>query len=649
MGCKGCSKRQNNKLNTYDWLCDVPDAEGSTDFVEVQFKNTRKGYYLNSAKIPLEKGDIVAVEASPGHDIGTVSLTGKLVLLQMKKNNVRTEAEPKRIYRKAKPTDIEKYEEAKAKEHATMIRSRQIAADLGLNMKIGDVEYQGDGNKAIFYYIADERVDFRQLIKVLAEAFRVRIEMKQIGARQEAGRIGGIGPCGRELCCSSWMTSFVSVATGAARYQDISMNPQKLAGQCAKLKCCINYEVDTYVEAQKRLPSREIVLETKDNNYYHFKTDIFKREITYSTDKSFAANLITIPASRAFDVINMNKKGMKPISLEADTKPQPPKRDAQDILGQESVTRFDSVKKKKKKRPANKNNGENNGNGNGANTTATAVTNTDAPVSENKNNGGNGAGGNNRRNGGNNRNSNRENNRDRENNRENNKTVGRTTVIITGRTTETIARNKGRELITISNPTMTSLRIMTNLSNRSNRPDLIKRRIGQRQSLRLKKFIAACVTCFLCFSCENEAVYDQYQAIQNTSWEKNKEYYFTFLIEDISVPYDLTLEVRNNNMYPYQNLWVFCSEELPIGPLKRDTIECMLADEFGKWYGHGISLFQSSFPIRSAYYFPVKGQYTFSFRQGMRNDQLPGIQEIGLRVLPSSINAPSEKRPNEEK
>ena len=382
MGCKGCSKRQNNKLNTYDWLCDVPDAEGSTDFVEVQFKNTRKGYYLNSAKIPLEKGDIVAVEASPGHDIGTVSLTGKLVLLQMKKNNVRTEAEPKRIYRKAKPTD---------------------------------------GNKAIFYYIADERVDFRQLIKVLAEAFRVRIEMKQIGARQEAGRIGGIGPCGRELCCSSWMTSFVSVATGAARYQDISMNPQKLAGQCAKLKCCINYEVDTYVEAQKRLPSREIVLETKDNNYYHFKTDIFKREITYSTDKSFAANLITIPASRAFDVINMNKKGMKPISLEADTKPQPPKRDAQDILGQESVTRFDSVKKKKKKRPANKNNGENNGNGNGANTTATAVTNTDAPVSENKNNGGNGAGGNNRRNGGNNRNSNRENNRDRENNRENNK------------------------------------------------------------------------------------------------------------------------------------------------------------------------------------------------------------------------------------
>ena len=379
MGKKGCSKIQNTKLNTYDWLCDVPDAENATDYVEVQFKNTRKGYFLNSSKIPLEKGDMVAVEASPGHDIGTVTLTGKLVLLQMKKNNIRTGEgyEPKKVYRKAKPTDIEKYEEAKAKEHATMIRSRQIAADLGLNMKIGDVEYQGDGNKAIFYYIADERVDFRQLIKVLAEAFRVRIEMKQIGARQEAGRIGGIGPCGRELCCSSWMTSFVSVATGAARYQDISMNPQKLAGQCAKLKCCINYEVDAYVEAQKRLPSREIVLETKDNNYYHFKTDIFKREITYSTDKSFAANLITITAERAFDVINMNKKGSKPVTLEADTKPQPPKRDAQDILGQDSVTRFDSVKKKKKKRPTGNNvnggnNGGNNGNGGGNNANASA-------------------------------------------------------------------------------------------------------------------------------------------------------------------------------------------------------------------------------------------------------------------------------------
>ena len=405
MSAKGCSRIQNNKLNTYDWLCGVPDAENATDFVEVQFKNTRKGYYLNNMHLPLEKGDMVAVEANPGHDIGTVSLTGKLVLLQMRKNNVRMDQEPKKIYRKARQNDLDKYEEAKAKEHETMIRSRQIAASLGLNMKIGDVEYQGDGNKAIFYYIADERVDFRQLIKVLAEAFRVRIEMKQIGARQEAGRIGGIGPCGRELCCSSWMTSFVSVATGAARYQDISMNPQKLAGQCAKLKCCINYEVDAYVEAQKRLPSREIVLETQDGTYYHFKTDIFKREITYSTSKSVAANLVTVPAQRAFDVINMNKKGMKPVSLEADTKQQS-KREVQDILGQESVTRFDNAmsKKKKKKRSPGNNNGEaNNGNAENAEKTSNNANGqspkqsqpNDKKSPENKKGNNNGANGNN--------------------------------------------------------------------------------------------------------------------------------------------------------------------------------------------------------------------------------------------------------------
>ena len=360
MGKKGCSKIQNNKLNTYDWLCDVPDAANATDYVEVQFKNTRKGYYLNSSKIPLEKGDLVAVEASPGHDIGTVTLTGKLVLLQMKKNNVRTGEgnEPKKVYRKAKPTDIEKYEEAKAKEHATMIRSRQIAASLNLNMKIGDVEYQGDKIKAIFYYIADERVDFRELIKVFAEQFRIRVEMKQIGARQEAGRIGGLGPCGRQLCCSGWMTNFVSVATSAARFQDIALNPQKLAGQCAKLKCCLNYEADAYVEAQKRLPSREIPLETKMNTYYHFKTDIFKREMTYSTDKSIAANLVTISADRVFEVIALNKKGIKPDTLESEAGARAPeRRDFEDVVGQDSLTRFDKAKKNKKR---NNNGGNNN-------------------------------------------------------------------------------------------------------------------------------------------------------------------------------------------------------------------------------------------------------------------------------------------------
>ena len=223
--CKGlCTKgigRQDRQLNTYDWLADIPGNELESQYVEVQFKNTRKGYFRNSNGLQLQKGDIVAVEASPGHDIGVVTLTGRLVPLQMKKTNIRSEADIKRVYRKARQTDMEKYYEAKAREHSTMIEARQIALDLHLQMKIGDVEYQGDGNKAIFYYIADERVDFRQLIKVLAEAFRVRIEMKQIGARQEAGRIGGIGPCGRELCCATWMTSFVSVSTGAARIQDI--------------------------------------------------------------------------------------------------------------------------------------------------------------------------------------------------------------------------------------------------------------------------------------------------------------------------------------------------------------------------------------------------------------------------------------------
>ena len=314
--------------------------------MEVQFKNTRKGYFRNSNKIPLEKGDIVAVEATPGHDIGVVTLTGRLVPLQMKKANIKSEADIKRIYRKAKPVDMEKYNEAKAREHATMIRSRQIALDLNLNMKIGDVEYQGDGNKAIFYYIADERVDFRQLIKVLADAFRVRIEMKQIGARQEAGRIGGIGPCGRELCCATWMTSFVSVSTSAARFQDISLNPQKLAGQCAKLKCCLNYEVDCYVEAQKRLPSREITLETKDGEFFFFKADILSNQITYSSDKNIPANLVTISGRRAFEIIGLNKRGIKPDSLIEETHRSEPKKPV-DLLEQESLTRFDRSRKGK--------------------------------------------------------------------------------------------------------------------------------------------------------------------------------------------------------------------------------------------------------------------------------------------------------------
>lgn len=343
--CKSCSK-QDKQLNTYDWLADIPGNADESDLVEVQFKNTRKGYFRNSNKIPLEKGDTVAVEATPGHDIGVVTLTGRLVPLQMRKANIKSETDIKRIYRKAKPVDMDKYNEAKAREHSTMIRTRQIALDLNLNMKIGDVEYQGDGNKAIFYYIADERVDFRQLIKVLADAFHVRIEMKQIGARQEAGRIGGIGPCGRELCCATWMTSFVSVSTSAARYQDISLNPQKLAGQCAKLKCCLNYEVDCYVEAQKRLPSREIELETKDGFYYYFKADILNNQITYSSDRNIPANLVTISGKRAFEIIGLNKRGTKPDSLIEETHSVEPKKSI-DLLEQESLTRFDRSRKAK--------------------------------------------------------------------------------------------------------------------------------------------------------------------------------------------------------------------------------------------------------------------------------------------------------------
>ena len=341
-----------NKLHSFDWLSDIPGGKAGGDIVEVQFKNTRKGYFRNTTNLPLGPGDIVAVEATPGHDIGTVTLTGALAELRMKRAAGRNTPDPKRVFRLAKPGDIEKYEEARAREDDTMIRARKIAESLHLNMKIGDVEYQGDGNKAIFYYIADERVDFRQLIKILAETFKVRIEMKQIGARQEAGRIGGIGPCGRPLCCSQWMTNFVSVSTSAARYQDISLNPQKLAGQCAKLKCCLNFEVDAYVEASKRMPPRDIRLETADATYFHFKSDIFNRLVTYSTDKNIAANLVTISADRVFEVIALNKAGEKPLGLSADEgdKKAKPKSDFGDVLSDEDdLSRFDRKKKKRRK------------------------------------------------------------------------------------------------------------------------------------------------------------------------------------------------------------------------------------------------------------------------------------------------------------
>lgn len=345
---RGCG-RQDHQLNTYDWLADVPGNNATTDLVEVQFKNTRKGYYHNVNNLDLKKGDIVAVEANPGHDIGVVTLTGQLVRLQIKKANIKSPEDIRRIYRIAKEADMEKYAAAKAREHATMIQSREIAKGLGLKMKIGDVEYQGDGNKAIFYYIADERVDFRQLIKDLAAAFHVRIEMKQIGARQEAGRIGGTGPCGRELCCATWVRNFSSVSTNAARFQGVSLNPTKLAGMCAKLKCCLNYEVDDYMEAARRLPSREVSLFTLDAEYFLVKTDILSGECTYSTDRKKMANVETISARRAREIIELNRQGEKPLSLLDDGSVKPEAKSA-DLLADGDLSRFDRFQKKKKKK-----------------------------------------------------------------------------------------------------------------------------------------------------------------------------------------------------------------------------------------------------------------------------------------------------------
>jgi cell fate regulator YaaT (PSP1 superfamily) len=313
-----CFDTGGNKLDTFNWLQDIAESYQNSEIIEVRFKNTRKAYFNNVNDLKLKKGDVVAVEASPGHDIGIVSLTGYLALLQLKRNNIPLEGtEFRKVYRKAKPADVDKWKESMAQEFTTMIRSRKIAAGLKLEMKIGDVEYQGDGTKAIFYYIADDRVDFRELIKVLAEQLKVRIEMKQIGARQEAGRIGGIGSCGRELCCSTWITNFVSVTTNSARYQEVSLNPQKLAGQCGKLKCCLNYELSCYLDAQKDFPDTSIPLETELGQVFHQKTDVFKRLMWYSSKKDMPSELVCLSVDKVLEVINMNKRGEKVKKLES--------------------------------------------------------------------------------------------------------------------------------------------------------------------------------------------------------------------------------------------------------------------------------------------------------------------------------------------
>ena len=336
------------KLHETNWLEEYPNNI-PTNIYEVRFKNTRRSYYQNVNNLDLKRGDIVAVEAQPGHDIGIVSLTGDMVAKQMRRVGFNPHnGEFKKIYRKARPYDIERWQEAIALEHETMIASRQIAADMGLNMKIGDVEYQGDKLKAIFYYIADERVDFRELIKVFAERFHIRIEMKQIGARQEAGRIGGIGACGRELCCASWMSSFSSVTTNAARVQEISLNPQKLAGQCSKLKCCLMYEYDVYADARRTIPRLREPLQTLDGEYYLIKIDPLAGTMSFSTSKNGIANFTTLPVSRVKEIIALNRAGQKAETLvgegQEDVVEEPTYRSEED-----SITRFDNKTKRNKR------------------------------------------------------------------------------------------------------------------------------------------------------------------------------------------------------------------------------------------------------------------------------------------------------------
>jgi cell fate regulator YaaT (PSP1 superfamily) len=346
-GCCSSHGGTCSKLHVYDWLDDVINIANPTDLVEVRFKNTRKDFFRNVNHLQLNPGDIVAVEANPGHDIGVVTVTGDLVLTQMKKHRVTLiNGEIRKIYRKAKPADIDKWKEAMTAENETMIRSRQIAIELNLNMKIGDVEYQGDKTKAIFYYLADDRVDFRQLIKVLADTFRIRVEMKQIGARQEAGRIGGIGPCGREICCASWISNFVSVNTNSARYQDISLNPQKLAGQCSKLKCCLNYELDTYIDAQKDFPPDNIQLESVGGTWQYQKSDIFRGLYWYSQIGDRSGTFVAVPVERVKEIIGANQKGKKVDRLvaELDNKPAVEKIGFEAGSDHDTLTRFDAPK-----------------------------------------------------------------------------------------------------------------------------------------------------------------------------------------------------------------------------------------------------------------------------------------------------------------
>jgi cell fate regulator YaaT (PSP1 superfamily) len=348
-----------NKLNVYDWLKDIHDPLNQNKYLEIRFKNTRKGIYENASELYLQVGDIVAVESSPGHDIGIVSAIGEIALYQMQKYKIDKENEIKKIYRKARATDLQKWQEAISLEVPYMLRTREIASSLNLNMKIGDVEFQGDKTKAIFYYIAEERVDFRELIKKMAEEFKIRIEMKQIGARQEAGRIGGIGPCGRELCCTTWMIEFNSVSTNSARLQELSLNPQKLAGQCSKLKCCLNYELSLYLEARQNFPENATTLKTKQGDAYHIKNDIFKNLMYYEIRINDCPIIRALSVEKVKEIIELNKKGIFPENIfDMEKTSGRANITFREELNSDSLTRFDNnanPNKKKKKKRHNKN------------------------------------------------------------------------------------------------------------------------------------------------------------------------------------------------------------------------------------------------------------------------------------------------------
>jgi len=371
-GCKSngaCGVGGCGKLSVYDWLADVelPNGQSTYDIVEVRFKNSRKAFFRNMKGFQLQVSDVVVVETSPGHDVGVVSVVGELARIQVRKKAPNFKPhEARKIYRKATKEDVEKWQEARTREQETMLASRKLASELALDMKISDVEYQGDGSKATFYYTAEDRIDFRQLIRDLAEEFKVRIEMKQIGVRQEAGRLGGIGSCGRELCCSTWLTDFRSVSTAAARYQQLSLNPQKLAGQCGKLKCCLNYELDSYLDALKKFPSSDVKLQTEKGTAFHIKTDVFKGQMWYMQEQrgedSGPSIFVPLTPEDVKEIIEMNKAGKKPLDLKSYmVAVEVAEPDYTNVVGQDSLNRFDNAFKKKSKNKNKKKKGPGSG------------------------------------------------------------------------------------------------------------------------------------------------------------------------------------------------------------------------------------------------------------------------------------------------